>query len=429
MKRLLAILRSRELILSLANTGVVMVGTFLSLKLFSNLLPVAEYGRLALALVVAGSIQTFFAALYNSVLRYFPIARAKGELAQYAIGLNRLQRWSVVIPVVAGVVLMAATMLDLLTFDPVYPLAILLAVATGWTGWGQGMLLAMRARGEMVLISSGMYLARPLLAALALYFFGADALWALCGLVLVQSIMCVLSSWRSRARTQQIAQFTWGEGTDSGGYEFTLLRYSGYFLTTAIFAAIVLQGDRWVIDANLTAYDLGIYSAMFVIASALAATLQHAITQLMIPIVFQRAGLNSTKETASAMQAARLTWLISAVGYSFALSMTYLLQEPLIRLLTNPEFLVGSGLLPILLAALAVERIGQNLTLQGFIRLVTWPYLVTRIAHASTMLSLSLLWVGDYGMYGVAYAQLAGAVVYLISTLFINKISRSEPAN
>jgi O-antigen/teichoic acid export membrane protein len=311
---------------------------------------------------------------------------------------------------------------------PLYVLAVIVACAAGLASWAQTILLALRKRGQVLGLTVITYILRPVVAVIAMLSFGFSADVVLWAFVVVQLLTLPMAQILTRRALDGLPEEPSGPTAKDpvDDYRATFIRYGVYFLAAGVLVALILQGDRWLIKSNLGLAELGLYGAILTIASVTTNLVFSFMSQLMTPVIFQKFG-SSHGDAREGKQAYRTYILLSAGIFFVALAMITLLREPVILLLTDRTFLAAAGLLPILTAAQAIEKLGQSVTLRGLAALRTWPYLWARLIQLLVLLGGGYYGVMTNGIVGVAYAQLAACACYFLVTWSTNWVLLDMP--
>lgn len=412
----------REVVIVAMTQLAAIVGTILALKLFTNLLSVEEFGQLSLGLAIVTGFQMVYSAMSNALLRYFPIARAQSELWAYRDGLARLVRQSVAVPLVLmGVMALALKVMG----EPVlvlYFLGVMVAVAAGLHSWAQTVLLALRLRWQILLLTLANYILRPLAVVGALLALGLTAdivLWA----YLVVHVLTLLAAQRmvTKAFASLPDTHSWQGAGVPQDYRGIFLSYGAYFLIAGVLVAVVLQADRWLVKGYLGLEELGLYGGMLMIATVSTNLVFSFMSQLMTPVIFHHYG-DAQQNTHAGMRAYRAFVLISTAIFALMVVMIALLREPIVLILTSETYLPAAPLLTMLAAAQSIEKMGQSITLRGFVALRTWPYLWSRAVQLAVLVGVGVYAIGTLGILGIAWAQLLASGAFILVVWITNRL-------
>jgi O-antigen/teichoic acid export membrane protein len=189
-----------------------------------------------------------------------------------------------------------------------------------------------------------------------------------------------------------------------------------------------MYGDRWTLQFLFGARELGIYSALYQVANAPITLVGGFVSQLTVPVVFERAGALTSehqlhRSKAFLYKAVSLFAVVMACGAVMAA----LLSRPVVRLLTSSVIAEHHSLLWIIFLGIAVFQIAQQTAVVGQIHKRTSVYIPAFAVNAAATVLLSLLLGRRYGIGGVAVALLISNSLHLAAILMINRIiAKSE---
>jgi O-antigen/teichoic acid export membrane protein len=146
------------------------------------------------------------------------------------------------------------------------------------------------------------------------------------------------------------------------------------------------------------------------------------INQLMVPIIFERAGaMTSAVQVIESEALIRKTILVSALLSLFVIGVSLLLGEPIIRLLTSARYAEHHELLWLTVCGIAIFNVGQLFALRGISRNQPRIYLWPKGAQAASFLALAYFLARWQGLPGVALALCVSSLVYLAAVVVTNK--------
>jgi O-antigen/teichoic acid export membrane protein len=401
-------------------------GAFAGVKLLTNLLSQDEYGRLALALAVAGTLGSFsYGPLAQSCLRYVSVFRERGELASLLAANRRLYAG------LAGAVTIAGTAVWALShafgisgqWANLVFWALAFAVTSGTTDGLVALRSAQRDRKGAALLQGASICGRVAGAVIALRIGPATAEAALAGysiasLVVLAAQLRVLAAGVGPQPTtgRPLQPQVVAEAASLS------LRYAGSFVWFSAFAAVGLYADRWIIAAQRGVEDAGAYFALYQIANAPVVLLFGALSQYAAPVLFDR--LNYGEASSSARFLVRIVAL-SAATSTVLVGCTALSSEIVVRLLAAEAYTAHHGTLWILVAAACVFNVGQVLVLTGLGRRQPQIYIVPKALHAASFAVLALGLVQPMGIRGVAWASLCASLLYVLAVHLANRRARA----
>ncbi len=426
--------RPELLWVALGQTATLLAGV-VTLKLLTSLLGPEDYGRFALGLTVAGSLNLFvYGPIGQALARYFHICTGRGTVREMDRLVAYLLRGSALVVAVVGSVaaILAATAAGAAWGALVF-VALAYGVASGVLSVSLAEMNARRERRGYALLQSADALFRLAAAAALILAVGATGAAAMGGFLagsLVSLLIVRFALRKAPAGRDVRGLFGAGAlGREFGAYALSIM----LFAIPGIFASF---GDRWVILRTLSDAHVGIYVALLQIANAPANLLLAVFSQTMNPIIFQRAGDTSSAE---AMRASRRllyrALLLLAVVLIVVTGASYVFGEMIVRLMTSPAFAPYAKLLWVLVLSAAIFQLAQALASEAFLYNRPFLLFLPKLLYAATFLGLSLWLVRSWQLEGVAIAGVAAAVLYLLLVLASNAraarmrgMPRSSPA-
>ena len=403
------------------------IAGFAGVKILTNQMGASGYGQLALGLTIAGVIHLFvYAPLANVVSRYFAAYRERGDLSLYFPALRSMH----------GKLLVSLPLFSVLAAVIVYVkagqfwavimlLSCLLGIAGGVNALFTSLQSAIRQRKIVALHQGADAWLRITLAILLVVFGGKNGAWAILG-YLGGTILVIISQRFFAFRNEDIA-VNWNgspsntkERLDECRREFR--NYALPFVFFAVFATVSIYGDRWILQALNGERAVGIYAAIYQIAAAPVNIFFAMVSQLMVPIVFERAA-DMRKEVNISESSAllRVTIIFSSVSALLIVLMAACFSEPLVRLITNAEFARYHHLLWLFVLGLSLFHIAQISTMKGLNynqpRIYFWP----KVAQAVSFLVLGCMLAKPFPLMGVAYSVCFSSAIYLIAVFMVNR--------
>ena len=207
-----------------------------------------------------------------------------------------------------------------------------------------------------------------------------------------------------------------------GKYHSDMLHYAWPFLIWGIFGYLASMGDRWVVASHVSAFELGVYSAMVLASIGLSNAITTAINKGVVPVVFRVAGSGLLVERKN--QASKLVTSITiglVVLFLLLITLSFYFPEYIIALLASSEFTTHKDLFWLLMLAAAALNIAQFLITHGLINKSPAIYLPSKIIHGAIIVLGLVMAVPTFGLKGAVYVLLVGNVLQLIMVYFVNK--------
>lgn len=412
-----------ELLWIVAGQVLTLLLGMLTLKLLTYLLGPEEYGRFALGLTVAGTLNLFvYGPLSHAVARYFHICANRGSLEE----LNRLVK--LLLQGIALSVLVVSIAVAMLAYtwtaaDFGWGLLILAALGYGVAGGTLSVWLAdlntRRERRSYAVLQSADALLRLTGSVVLVLLVGVMGSAAMLGFLLGAIASLMLTWWVRKAPPAGTQSHRKLFGKDTLSREFGAYASSiSLFAIPAIFAS---YGDRWIIQQLLTDAHVGIYVALAQIANAPANLILAVFSQTINPILFQRAGDTTSGESMRDSRQILYRAMLLLIGLLALMTVvSYVFGEWIVITLTSPDFAPYARLLWVLVLSAAIFQVAQALAAEAF--LFNRPVLlfIPKMLHAVVFLGLSLWLVGSRQLEGVAIAAVIAAAVYLPLVLATN---------
>jgi len=405
----------------------IFIGGIATVKLLTSELGPSVYGELTLGVSIAGALQLFvYGPLNQIVIRYFSIYHNNGKLVVYFHVLEKIYLFMAL-----SVILVAFSLFVALYAWSETEWAFLLFLAViygGLNGVQAGACAfydATRNRRKSASFQSFSVWIRLVLALFLIYMVAASALSALMGFCLGVLIVSILQmSGLNKTIVEQKKSPQEG-GIDGEDVERCLAEFKKYAFPFLLFALVGVFGayaDRWIIFERLDVKDVGIYAALYQIASAPVTLVMALAQQYSAPIIFQRASsAESSGDASNAGQLLMYTVLAFVGAILPFILLFWLFSEEIVRIFTAESFMEHHELLWFLPLGIMGFSIGQLFILKGQYLNRPMVYLWPKILHALSMVVLMYYLVTVAGIIGAAYAYCFASMVYLASIVVVNK--------
>jgi len=402
------------------------IGGFIGIKVLTNLMGPNGYGQLALGLTIAGIFNTYvYGPVANVVIRFFAVYRERGQLGSYFSILRKSHRMIAL----GGICLaIAASGCTGYFLGGEWALIILLSclygVASGINVSFLSLQNAIRQRKIVALHQGADVWLRIGLSIALLFLFSNSSCFALLG-YLVGTLLVTISQ-RIFALKNETIRNNWNlPAPDPVVERQSFKEFSGYatsFMIFAVFASFSLYADRWILQGLFGSSAVGIYAAIYQIAASPVNIFFTMVSQLIVPIVFERAGtMTNTSQMENSGRLLRQTILASSLVAIVITVVAYLFSEPLVRILTNATFAENHNLLWIIAMGLCLFNLGQQLTIKGLSfnqpRVYLWP----KILQAASLFILGYFLARYFEITGVAWAVCLSSIVHLVAVLAVNR--------
>lgn len=399
-------------------------GGLVGVRVLTSLLGPNEYGLLALALTLATLCQQVaFSPLAGAALRFYAPACQAGTTRAFWAALRGSQiRLSVGVAMLAVVAITPLALVGGAGWIALGLLALAYAVGAGMTATGAAVMTAARRRTVTAAMQAAGEWLRFIAAATALVLIARDSRLALAGYVVAGAgIGWFHLAWARRhlALWPPSDDAPHGAGTDrrvrsAGEWAQMIRTYAWPFVLWGGFTWAQLVSDRWALALFGSAADVGRYAVVFQLGYhpvSLAGTLA---TQLLAPVVFQRAGdgsdparLADARRWIGRVAIASLALLLVGVGVA------HVMHGWVFTLLLAPEFRAASRYWPAMLLAGGLFSIGQIVSLLPLARGDSRVLLAPKIGTAVAGVAFNIVGAWWAGLGGVVAAGVAFSLFYL----------------
>lgn len=400
-----------------AGQFLALAGGLAGVKLLTTYMGPVHYGQLALGLTIAGLLNLFaYGPISQTALRYYAISQERNELRIFVRILKETHyRVALLSLSVCVAALLSLAIVDFLhEWLLLSAMAIVFGVTTGVKSSLFSVQNAARQRKHVALYQGLDVAVRPLMALGALVILGNSGSSALVGFT-VGALIISLSQWRSIAFMfrVQMADVP-GEALSRELVSARVREMIGYatpFLHFSVAAAVAMYGDRWMLQGMLGAAGVGIYAAMYQLANAPLSLVSTVAAQFVVPIVF-----GNDARQGSHVTAAMIVGVLSLV-IVFAF---YMYGQPILEMLTSTKFSEAHDALWPIALGIAIFNVAQLLVVRGLHLRKPNVYIVPKFIQALALIGGSYVFIGQWGIMGMAAALVGSSVLYLLFVLKAN---------
>lgn len=400
---------------------------FVSVRLLTEILDPSVYGELALGLTVATLVnQVVFGPIGHGVTRYFAPAAEHDDLGNYFSAVKCLvSRASLLLALFATVVVVGLAAFG----EPQSAsLGAASAVFAGLVGIGSivsGIQSAARQRAVVALHQGADPWLRFLGAAALIVWLGAGSVVALFGYAVAALIMLL-------SQCRYLGSFARCSATDPGesaGWLDQMWKFAWPMSVFGIFTWLQLVSDRWALEHFSTMQEVGMYAALFQIGFYPISLANGMVMQLIVPIVYQRAG--DAKNRARNNYVKQLNWWVAMAtlgATALAFVVTQAFHTEVFGFFVAAKYMAVSSLLPWMLLAGGIQAAAQTIALNLMTQMATRRMMVVKISTALAGIALNFIGAYQYGTLGVVvaanlFALLLFACMVLTSRGMINNVS------
>lgn len=401
---------------------IAFLGGLAGIKLLTNMMPPENYGELALGLSLAGVVNLFFfGPLGQVVLRFYSACRERGNIAGYTRVLIRLHGQAILFLVVLALPLLLVVGTGFgWGWAWLFALALLFGVFSGVQGTLLSLLGALRDRKKGALAQGLDTWLRLGFAAALVVWVGSQGHWAILGYAL-GSLIIVAIQFKAVRRHGFHGERLTNSDIQDRDLRAEFMAYGLPFLAFAGLASVSQYADRWLLQSFWSAGEVGIYAAMFQIASAPIAFLMGVATQLIIPVVFSRSGnLDNHNRTQSSQSLLSRSVMVVGVMYMVVTLAAYVWGETLIVWLTHADYSRYASSLWLIVLSQALFNLAQFMVASGLSLNRPMAYFIPKLGQAASLLLAGVLLVRNGGIEGMAQALLVSSAVYFIWVVAVN---------
>jgi O-antigen/teichoic acid export membrane protein len=400
-------------------------GALLAIKVCTNVLDPAEFGRFSAVLAIAGLGQAcFFGPVSQSATRFLSVARERDVLSSYWFALIKLYFLGALAATACGLVLMLGSPGGLLPMPA--PLVVLYTLAAGLQMVPLAAINAARSRKLVAGLQIADALLRPALVLVIAYFVTCSASDVITSYIATSAIIIFVTAFLAmsavRALRPQLPRSLGVVATDSIVGQMS--SFSSLFAIFGVLGAIGSHGERLLLIEFVSWKDVGVYALLMQLAMAPNLIMTNLINQYYLPVVFQSDPLGSGRLGRSYQY-----YLACNIGGMLAIAACVaILGQWIVPLFSSTAFLGHEHLLCYLAMSAGLFNLGQQLVLPGMRENRLSAYLPSKLLHSVALLCLALLLVPKWGITGMALASMSAAATYTISIICANVyLARSTP--
>jgi O-antigen/teichoic acid export membrane protein len=415
-----------EAIWVLAGQVGIAVGALIGVKILTNLLTPYEFGRVSIAstiIILIGS--NLFGPLGQGLMRYWTIPRDRVELSDYVAISSKYIRNLTVLTILAAIVSGCIISLTSKSYWAwVFILALGCGAFTGWSETRQSILMAARDHKQVAIIKILGAFAKPIIAAALLGLICLRADIALVGFFLAAIAIALYAESRFRIlSTNKSSNLPVASNNDHDtDLRKAILSFSTPFFVWSLFAWAHQFSDKWAILSFYGSDTVGAYSVISQMAIYPLAFGAAFLSNFMIPIAYERAGWMHSE---SPMQHANRVLIGMAIifmtGAITLVTFFYFFHRPLILLVSNPDYVQFSDMLPLLTAAWSLYYLGSVLSGFGFLAKKPNVYMAPVIVSGVLTVITTFLLGYKFNINGVISALCTTGLIYCTWCFLIAK--------
>jgi len=402
-----------------------MAGALMLVRVLTERLDPAQYGRLALGLTVAGLVnQTVLGGISAGIARLYSIADERQALRAYLEDSIRLLGYATLAVVAIGLAVMAGLVsLGYPQWLGLAAAAMAFSLLSGFNGALTGIQNAARQRAAAAFNGGLDAWLKIFLAIAMMLWLGSNSTAVVVGYCCSSLLILLLQLFMLR-------QLTRSRGESSGsGREHRFLHqvweFSWPFSAWGIFSWVQQASDRWALAGLAQQEDVGLYAVLSQLGYAPVAMLTAMAMTFLAPILYQRSGdASDHARNANVHRLVREITFSSLAVTLMAVLVAFVAHEWLFRMLVSAEYRHVSHWLPWMVMAGGIFAAGQILALQLMSEMKSARMATAKIITALLGAAFNVYGARVAGIAGVVAALVAFSVVYLAWMIWL---AREEP--
>lgn len=390
------------------------IGGLLALKVSTNVLGPAEFGRFSAVLAIVGIGQVcFFGPVSQAALRFLWTAREHHILGAYRFSLLKLYLAGVLATILCGMISILAG------FDHAQMASAILIVMLTIVSGLQMILLAVVNAARLRKWVAGLQIADAIIKPVLILTFagnsasGVVSAYVITTLIIMPILVGVCANFMSR--NQQPTQVP-EKKSSYNNLAGQMASFSGLFVLFGVLGAVGSHGERLLLINFVSWEDVGTYALMAQLALTPNVMLTSVINQFYLPLVYQLDSSGSPERGRSYRH-----YLMFSVVSIFAVAVfVAAFGRWIIPLFSSTAFLGHEHLLWFLALSAGVFNLGQQLVLPGMRDNRLSVYVPSKLLHSLGLLCLALVLAPAWGITGMAVASLVSATIYTLSVIVAN---------
>lgn len=396
------------------------IGGFLLIRLLTEFFEPEAYGTLALVLTLSTLVcQVSMSGVVPGVMRFFPLATERRDVAGYVKASCKLMGAGVVATIILSLVLaIALVLIGYGTFVPDFMLA---TVFTQWASINttlSSIQNAARQRRIVAIHSAMEALLKVVFAYFLLKYFGVSVHVA----IFAYLVAAVLTSCSQTYFAVQLFSQHGERKKRATRWVARMWSYSRPFTYINTFTWAQSNSDRWAVEHFAGTHSVGYLAALLQIGYTPINMLIGLVTTFVAPVLNARAGdSRCEKRKADVSRVTRnlfivsllLTFLLTAVCAGF--------HKQIFGLLVGERYWMVSYLLPWVVCAGGLFACGQLLAVRVMTGMTTMALLKPKLISALLGVLLNVVCASLYGVEGVVIGALIFSIIHMLWMMHVEK--------
>lgn len=382
------------------------LGSMLLVRLLTEQLDPAQYGKMSLGLTVGGMLNgVIMGGVINAIGRYYSISAERQGLGEYMYSIRRILFYATLVSVVISMLfIMALLWLGYSKWIVLSAASFVYSILSAHNGALSSIQSAARQRSIVAFHGTLDAWLKIGLALLVMFWLGNSSTAVLIGFS-CSSLITILSQLVFLRRTTTLMQ----EQKFTKNHKLTeqMWAYSLPFAIWGIFGWAQQSSARWALEAFATTKNVGLYS----VVSQLGYTPIQIVTStglaFISPIIFERIGDASSVVRNYKVRELMNKMVILGLGLTaLAVFTTAIFHSYIFHLFVSKSFFSVSYLLPFCVLAGGIFSVAQLYASR--VMALLKPQKIIPASIGSSIIGISAAFVGTY------YFSLAGAVFSMV---------------
>lgn len=395
------------------------LGIFLGMKVLTQFLNPAEFGRLSIANTIVLLVSVgLFGPLGNGFLRFWSISHDGNQVRDFVSISDQYAFWLLSgVTVISLFFFIFCSLTGLLSGQALLlALALGVGASRGYSGLRVSVLLGARKRKVVALLNAGAAIAKPLAATGLIFLFVSNADIAMWGYLIATIAFLLLAENCYRTLTKEdLTHFSHtGRSRNSSrqmGKE--ILRYSWPFCAWGVFVWIYQSCDRWSLAAYHSDAVVGAFSVVALLSAYPLMFSSNFLLNLCMPVAYEHAGdLSSNRAVKSASKFLLVMMGLYLIGCVVLIGVFFLFHRGIILLMSSPEYVGFSFLLPTLTISWALFYSGETLAAFGYMVKRPQIYVLPKLTCSIMAAVSSFYFSAKFGPTGVVWALMISSACY-----------------
>jgi O-antigen/teichoic acid export membrane protein len=405
------------------------IGSIVLVRVLTERLPPAEYGRLALGLTIGGIVnQVFFGGILAGIGRHYTVAAEEGNIKAYIDASKRLMLRATFAVLALGIIAFFTFRSSIESqWGGLAVLALSYSLISCYIFAASSVQNAARQRALVAIHGAADPWLRISATVLIVILIGASAESVLIGYAV--SVLIVLAS-----QTVFLARFVGKLAHDrpvSRSWTEAIWKFSVPFYLWGPFTWSHLVSDRWLLEAFASTTEVGQFAVLYQLGYVPMSLATNFLVSFAGPILYQHAGKADDKDRISNVH--RSSWQIAYLCMAVTLigtAVTFAFHTWIYKLLVSDQYGESSYLLPWLILAGGGFATGQVLALKLMAEMRTSVMTKTKIITAAIGIVFNFTGGAIAGLQGVVIALAAFSIVYLSwMAILASRITHLSPTH